>query len=107
MVRKKESFSYLLDLYNHVDFFEKIFFKVCKVFIKDMVFVLELRHIFGMVIDDDGNAIGVVEEIKIFKRVIEKIKRDYPLFTVRLIICGLKIIGPDHCLKMMKATTEA
>lgn len=101
------SFQYLLDLYNHYEFFEKIFFKVCKVFIKEMVFVLELRHIFGMVIDDDGKPIGVVEEIKIFKRVLDKIKRDYPLFTVRLIICGLKIIGHDHCLKMMKATTEA
>jgi len=94
------------DLYNYVEFFEKIFYKVCKVFIKEMVFVLELRHIFGMVIDDDGNSIGVQEEMKIFQRVLAKVQRDYPLFTFKIIVCGLKIVGKDHCIKMMKATTE-
>lgn len=96
-----KSFISYLDLYNYAEFFEKILFKVFKVFIKEMVFVLELRHIFGMVIDDDGAPIGLIEEIKIFQRVLDKIKRDYPLFTCRLIICGLKILGEDHCLKML------
>jgi hypothetical protein len=66
-----------------------------------MVFVVELRHIFGMVIDDDGKQVGLQEELKIFHRVLDKIKRDYPLFTCRIIICGLKIIGEDHVLKMI------
>jgi hypothetical protein len=52
------SFKSCIDLYNYEDHFEKILFKVCKIFIKEMVFVLEFRHIFGMVIDDDGKAIG-------------------------------------------------
>lgn len=93
-----------IDLYNYEEFFEKILFKICKVYIKEMVFVLELRHIFGMVINDDGNPIGVEKELEIFERVLKKIQRDYPLFTYRLIICGLKILGKDHIVKMCEAT---
>lgn len=88
-------------MYNYAEFFEKILYKVFKVFIKEMVFVLELRHIFGMVIDDDGKPIGLQEELKIFHRVLEKVKKDYPLFTCRLIVCSLKILGLDHAVKMI------
>lgn len=93
-------------MYNHEEFFEKIFSKICKVFIKENVFILELRHIFGMVIDDEGNPIGVEKEIKILHRTLEKIKKDYPLFTIRLIVCSLKILPIEHTLKMMQATQE-
>ena len=71
-----------------------------------MVFVLELRQIFGMVIDDDGKPVGIQEEIRIFQRVLAKVQRDYPLFNIRLIICGLKILGEPHCLKMLQGTSE-
>lgn len=37
-----------------------------------MVFAVELRHIFGMVIDDDGKQIPLEDEIKIFSKVIHK-----------------------------------
>lgn len=67
-------------MYNYAEFFEKILFKVCKVFIKQMVSVLELRHIFGMVIDDDGKPVGTEAELEIFERVLQKVQRDYPLF---------------------------
>lgn len=55
----KISSNIFVDLYNYAEFFEKILYKVFKVFIKEMVFVLELRHIFGMVIDDDGKPISL------------------------------------------------
>jgi len=48
-----------LELYNYHEFFEKILFKVCKIFIKQLVFILELRHVFGMMIDDDGKKLTV------------------------------------------------
>lgn len=40
-----------------------------KSFIKQNVFVVELRHIFGMIIDDDGKPIGLEREMEIFERV--------------------------------------
>lgn len=94
------------DLYNYFEFFEKVLYKVCMVAIKEVVFVLELRHIFGMLIDDDAKSLTVQEEIRIFTRVLEKVRRDYPLFTIKLIICGLKIVGKDHCFKALKDTAE-
>ena len=66
-----------------------------------MVTILELRHIFGMVIDDDGKPIGAEAELEIFERVQQKVQRDYPLFQIRIIICSLKIIGKDHNEKMI------
>lgn len=59
MTYGKHYYFYCIELYNNCEFFEKILYKVFKVFIKEMVFVLELRHIFGMVIDDEGKPIGV------------------------------------------------
>jgi len=33
---------------------EKILTKLCRICIKQNVFVVELRHILGMIIDDEG-----------------------------------------------------
>ena len=95
------------DLYNYYEFFEKILIKVCRVFIKQMVSVLELRHIFGFVIDDDGQPVPLEEEVKIFERAQTKIQRDYPLFQIKIIVTGLKIIGKDHIEKMMNSMKAA
>lgn len=62
-------FMLTLELYNYHEFFEKILFKVCKLFLKQMVTVLELRHVFGMMIDDDGNKLTVAQEMAIYHRV--------------------------------------
>jgi hypothetical protein len=73
-------FMLTLELYNYYEFFEKILFKVCKIFIKQNVFIIELRHIFGMMTDDDARHLTVEEELVIYHRVLDKIQRDYPLF---------------------------
>lgn len=96
-----------LDLYNYYEFIEKILAKVFKIFIKQQVFVVELRHIFGMIIDDDGKQLTVKQELDIFDRVLANVQRDYPLFTCKIIICGLKIIGKDHIDKQIERIFEA
>ncbi len=75
-------FMLTCDLINYYEFFERCLVKICKIFIKQSVFILELRHIFGMIIDDKGGKIGVSAEIDIFTRVQEKFQRDYPLFQM-------------------------
>ena len=47
------------DLYNYAPFFERILYRISKNFVKEMVTVLELKHIFGFVFDDDHKPIGV------------------------------------------------
>jgi hypothetical protein len=68
--------------------------------------VVEFRHIFGMIIDDDGKSISLEEELNIFTRVINKIHIEFPLFQCRIIICSLKIIGKDHADKMIQGVLE-
>lgn len=100
-------FMLTLELYNYFEFFEKILFKVCKLFIKQMVFVVEMRHVFGMIIDDQGNKLSTEEEIAIYHRVQEKIQRDFPLFQIKIIGTGLKILGHDHVKAAIKAMRDA
>lgn len=45
------------DLYNYAPFFEKVLYRASKNYIKEMVTVVEWRHIFGCVFDDDHNII--------------------------------------------------
>ena len=56
------------DLYNYAPFFEKILYRACKNYIKEQVIVVEYRHIFGMVFDDDHNMLPVEQELDIFVR---------------------------------------
>ena len=100
-------FMLTLELYNYFEFFEKILFKVCKLFIKQMVFVVEMRHVFGMIIDDQGNKLSTEEEIAIYHRVQKKIQRDFPLFQIKIIGTGLKILGHDHVKAAIKAMRDA
>jgi len=56
------------ELYNYHTFFEAILFRVSKNLIKQMVTVVEWKHIFGMVFDDDG-PLPLEKELAIFVRV--------------------------------------
>jgi len=56
------------ELYNYHTFFEAILYRVCKGLIKQMVTVVEWKHIFGMVIDDNG-PISLERELAIFVKV--------------------------------------
>jgi hypothetical protein len=55
-------------LYNYAEFFEKILLKVSKNYIKENVTVVEYRHIFGFLFDENG-PISLEKEIDIFYRV--------------------------------------
>jgi hypothetical protein len=55
-------------LYNYASFFERILFKVSKSYIKEIVTVVEYRHIFGFLFDEEG-PISLEREIEIFYRV--------------------------------------
>jgi len=57
-----------MELYNYADFFERILMKVCQGLIEQMVTVVEWKHIFGMVFDEDG-PISLERELGIFIRV--------------------------------------
>ena len=67
-------FMLCLSLYNYVEFFEYILGKVIRSFIDQHVIIIELRHIFGCVVDDDEKPIGVKAECEIFERVVKQVQ---------------------------------
>lgn len=56
------------DLYSYKPFFEKVLYRVCKNFIRELVTIIEYKHIFGCLFDDDHNPVPLAEEIEIFVR---------------------------------------
>jgi len=62
-------FDLTFQLYNYADFFEKILYRSTKDYIKEMVTVVEYRHIFGCLFDDEGRTLSLKEELAIFDKV--------------------------------------
>ena len=48
-----------------------------------------------MVIDENG-PISFEEEIAIFEKVHEEIRYQYSIFHMRIVACGLKVLGQGH-----------
>lgn len=100
-------FMLTTDLYHYKPFFEKVLYRVCKNFIREMVTVIEFRHIFGMVFDDYHKPIPLADEISIFVNCQHLIQQRFPLFRMKLIVCGLKIVGRGHVQGQIDAFIEA
>lgn len=92
-------------LYNYADFFEKILLKVSKNYLKEMVTVVEYRHIFGFLFDEDG-PISLEKEVEIFNRVQQVLQVRFPLFKMKIIVCGLKLAGKGHIQLMLDKIEE-
>ncbi len=58
-------FSLCYNLYHYQEFFKEILIQVSLDYLKEMVTVVEYRHIFGGVFNDDG-VISLDAELKIF-----------------------------------------
>lgn len=65
----QRKFDLTFDLYNYAKFFEEILYRTLKDCIKQVVTIVEIKHIFGGVFDDDKKPIGVKAEVEIFERV--------------------------------------
>jgi hypothetical protein len=94
-------------LYNYYGFFKKILLRVMKDMIKELVTVVEVRHIFGDVFDDDQNKISLKEELKIFSDVQAVLRSQFPLFQIRIIVVGLKVFGKEQIQGQIDRFIEA
>lgn len=108
-------FDLTMDLVNDADFFERLLYLTCQDMIKELVVVAEFRHIFGCVkkeanneVETDENfesakvPIGIEGELEIFKRVEDTIRKQHPLFRIKIIPCSLKFLGPDHFTQIVE-----
>ncbi len=82
-------------MYNYADFFERIIYRSCKNYIKEFVTIVEYRHIFGCLHDENGS-VSIDRELDIFYRTEKLIQARFPLFKMKIIVCGLKFLGKNH-----------
>jgi len=83
-----------------------VLYRVCKNLIKQCVTVAEWKHIFGCVFDEDG-PLSLEKELAIFEKVQAQIRTMFPLFTMKIVACGLKLLGREHAQSQIDAYFEA
>ena len=66
-------FQLTFQLYNYYDFFKRILYRVTRDFMNENVMIIEYRHIFGCLFDDDGNTLSLDDELAIFHEVVRTI----------------------------------
>lgn len=69
--------------------------------IRQNVFIVELRHISGMLYDEDRKPLSFEFELNLIQEVLDEVKKDVPYFDLKLVITGLKLIGHPHVAKML------
>ena len=94
-------------LYNFKPFFEKIVYNVTRAYLRETCTIVEYVHIFGEVFDDYGQMISIKEEMEIFKKVEDELKKRFHMMQIKLVVSGLKILGREHIQKQLDAITEA
>ena len=72
-----------------------IIYRASKNMIRQNVTIVEWKHHAGAVFDEDG-LIGLEKELEIFERVQSQIRQMFPLFTMKIILGFLKVLGKDH-----------
>ncbi len=92
-------FTLINDIGKYQEFFKKIIHEVLSKCAKQNIFVVELRHMFGMLFDEERKPVPVEEELRIIQEIVDHIKQDVPHFEMKLITCGLKIVGRPHIQK--------
>lgn len=100
-------FQLTFQLYNYAPFFKRVLYRVSRDFIEEMVTVVEYRHIFGCLFDDDGRTLTLEEELAIFDECLTTLQQRFPLFRMKLIISGLKMFGKGHIQSQLDAIIQA
>jgi len=93
------------ELIHYAHFFEIVLFETSKRMIEELVCVIEYRHIFGMVFDDNG-PLTADQEMEIFYRVESTLRIMYDKFRIRVIITSLKFKGGQHFIEMVDEATS-
>lgn len=94
------------DLGKYYKFFQRNLRRTLQSCLDQNIFVVELRHISGILFDDNKQSIPFAEELKIISDIVDEMKKQVSYFELKLIITGLKIVGHKHVAKMMSHIEE-
>lgn len=77
-----------------------------KEYIREQVTIVEIRHVFGCLFDDNG-VVPIEDEIQIFMDMQTNIRNFVPLFQIRIIATGLKLFGRDQIAQQLELCDKA
>ena len=84
------------ELSKFVPFFKQLLKKALESHIKQNVFIVEYRHISGMLFGDNKEPVPFMEELKIIREVVDEIQKETPNFHFKLILTSVKLLGRPH-----------
>jgi adenosine deaminase CECR1 len=102
----QHTFTGVGELGKFVPFFQNTTRKALQACIDQNVYIVEYRHISGMLFDDDKKPLPFIEELKIIRAIVDDLQKTTPVFDFRLILTGLKIVGKSHIDKMLSHLSE-
>jgi hypothetical protein len=94
------------ELGKFVPYFKELMKTALQRCIDQNVFIVEFRHISGMLFDEDKKAVSFMEELKIIRAIIDELQKATPHFEFKLILTGLKIVGKSHIETMLQDIAE-
>lgn len=97
----EKKFGRVGELGKFIPFFKELLKSALERCIDQNVFIVEYRHISGMLFGDDKKYVPFIEELRIIRAVIDELQVKTPHFEFRLILTGLKIVGKKHIQKML------
>ena len=83
----------ILEFLRDKKFFKQIVHEVLTQCLKQQIQVVELRHNFGCLTDENQDPVPIEEELKIIEDTVKHIQMDYPDFRARIIVTGSKFLG--------------
>ena len=92
----QHKFTKVGELGKFVPFFKDLVKTSLERCINQNVYIVEYRHISGMLFGDDKQKIPFKEELKIIRGIIDEIQKTTPHFEFKLVLTGLKIVGKKH-----------
>lgn len=102
----QHKFTKVGELGKFVPFFKDLMKTALQRCIDQNVFVVEFRHISGMLFDDDKQNVSLIDELKIIRGVIDELQKATPYFEFKLILTGLKIVGKTHIETILEDIKE-
>ena len=92
----QHKFTKVGELGKYVPFFKDLTKNALVKCINQNVAIVEYRHISGTLFDDNKRKLDFLQELKVFREIVDDIRKDTPHFEFKLILTGLKIVGKKH-----------
>jgi hypothetical protein len=92
----QHKFTKVGELGKFYPFFKELTKTALESCIAQNVFIVEYRHISGMIFDENRQQLPFIEEMRIIRSIVDELKQITPHFDFKLILTGLKIVGKKH-----------